>query len=96
MDKFYYRLIFYIDNYNLMIILMFLILIFGIIFHRNNFLIISMILELIYLIAGYLLISLNLDLFVFIFLGITGAETAIGLSILLSYYQELNKNNQVV
>ena len=73
-----------------MIILSLLILIFGIIFHRNNFLIISMILELIYLILGYFLISLNMDLLVFIFLGITGAETAIGLSILLAYYQGNN------
>ena len=70
-----------------MIILSLIILIFGIIFHRDNFLIISMILELIYLLLGYLLISLNEELLVFIFLGITGGETAIGLSILLSYYQ---------
>lgn len=62
------------------------ILIFGLIFHRNNFLVISMILELIYLILGYLLISFDMDLFVLIFLGITGAETAVGLSILLGYY----------
>jgi NADH:ubiquinone oxidoreductase subunit K len=79
-----------------MITLSFLILIFGIIFHRNNFLIICMILELIYLLLGFLLISFNMDLFVILFLGITGAESAIGLSILLSYYltirQEDNSN----
>ena len=69
-----------------MITLSLIILIFGIIFHRNNFLIISMILELIYLLLAFLLISLNMDLFVIVFLGVTGAETAIGLSILLSYY----------
>jgi NADH:ubiquinone oxidoreductase subunit K len=45
-----------------------------------------MILELIYLLLAFLLISLNMDLFVIVFLGVTGAETAIGLSILLSYY----------
>ena len=63
-----------------------LILIFGIIFHRNNYLIIAMILELIYILIGYLLIYLNMDLYVIIVLGITGCETAIGLSILLGYY----------
>ncbi len=69
-----------------MITLSLILLIFGIIFHRNNFLIICMILELIYLLLGYCLISIFLDLFVIIFLGITGAESAIGLSLLLSYY----------
>lgn len=69
-----------------MISLSILILIFGIIFHRNNFLIIAMILELIYLLLGFLLISFNLDLLVIIILGITGCETALGLSILLGYY----------
>ena len=58
----------------------------GIIFHRNNFLVICMILELIYLLLGILLISLNMDFFVLIILGITGCETAVGLSILLGYY----------
>jgi NADH:ubiquinone oxidoreductase subunit K len=52
-----------------------------------------MLLELLYLLLGYCLISMNLDLFVIIFLGITGAESAIGLSILLSYY--LNKNDVI-
>lgn len=74
-----------------MITLSLILLIFGIIFHRNNFLIICMILELIYLLLGYLLISFNMELFVIIFLGITGAESAIGLSILLSYYLSNNK-----
>jgi NADH:ubiquinone oxidoreductase subunit K len=69
-----------------MISISILILIFGLIFHRNNYLIIAMILELIYILLGYLLISLNMDLFVIIVLGITGCETAIGLSILLGYY----------
>ncbi len=76
-----------------MITLSLIIIIFGIIFHRNNFLIICMLLELLYLLLGYCLISMNLDLFVIIFLGITGAESAIGLSILLSYY--LNKNDVI-
>jgi len=73
-----------------MISISLIILIFGLIFHRNNYLIISMILELIYLILGYLLISFDMDFFVILFLGITGAETAVGLSILLGYY--LSKN----
>jgi NADH:ubiquinone oxidoreductase subunit K len=63
-----------------------LILILGIIFHRKNFLIIAMILELIYILLGYLLISFNMDLFAILVLGITGCETALGLSILLGYY----------
>jgi len=45
-----------------------------------------MILELIYLLLAYILLAFNMDLFVLIFLGITGAESAVGLSILLSYY----------
>lgn len=69
-----------------MITLEILLLLLGIIFHRNNFLIICMILELIYLLLGFLLISYNMDFFVLIILGITGSETAIGLSILLGYY----------
>lgn len=69
-----------------MISLGILILIFGIIFHRNNYLIIAMILELIYLLLGFILISFNMDLFVIIILSITGCETALGLSILLGYY----------
>lgn len=69
-----------------MITLSILILIFGIIFHKNNFILISMILELIYILLGYLLISLNLDFFVIIILGVTACETALGLSILLGYY----------
>lgn len=69
-----------------MILFGIIILLFGIIFHRNNFLIIAMILELIYLLIGYLLISLNLDFFALLVLGLTGCETAIGLSILLGYY----------
>jgi len=69
-----------------MISLIFIILIFGLIFHRNNYLIIFMILELIYLYLGYLLISFDMDLFVLLFLGITGAETAVGLSIILGLY----------
>lgn len=69
-----------------MINLSILLLIFGIIFHRNNFLIIAMILELIYLLIAYILISFNMDIFVLIMLGITGCETAIGLSLLLGYY----------
>ena len=44
------------------------------------------ILELIYLLLGVLLISFHMDFFVLILLGITGCETAIGLSILLGYY----------
>jgi NADH:ubiquinone oxidoreductase subunit K len=62
------------------------IMIFGIIFHRNNFLVLSMILELIYLLLAYLFISLEMDFFVLVFLGVTGCETAVGLSILLGYY----------
>lgn len=69
-----------------MITLSILILIFGIIFHRNNFIIIAMILELIYLLLGFLLISNNLDMLVIVILGITGSETALGLSIILGYY----------
>jgi NADH:ubiquinone oxidoreductase subunit K len=45
-----------------------------------------MILELIYLYLGYLLISFDMDFFVLLFLGITGAETAVGLSIILGLY----------
>ena len=73
-----------------MINIIFILLIFGLIFHRNNYLVISMILELIFLFLGYLLISFDMDFFVLLFLGITGAETAIGLSILLSYYLSVN------
>lgn len=73
-----------------MINLFLIIIIFGIIFHRNNFLIISMLLEILYLIIGYYLIYLMLDIFVIILIGITGAESAIGLSILLSYYLKKN------
>lgn len=69
-----------------MICLGIIILIFGIIFNRKNFLVIAMILELIYLLLGFLLISFNMDLFVIVILGITGCETALGLSILLGYY----------
>lgn len=69
-----------------MITISFILLLSGIIFHRNNFLVICMILELIYLLLGILLISLNMDFFVLILLGITGCETAVGLSILLGYY----------
>ena len=72
--------------YDLMINISILILIFGIIFHRNNFLIITMILELIYLLIGFLLISVNMDIFAIYVLAITGCETALGLSILLGYY----------
>lgn len=67
-----------------------LILIFGIILNRHNFLVICMILELIYLILGLLLISFSMDFLVLILLGITGCETAIGLSILLGYYLKSN------
>lgn len=67
-----------------------LILISGILLNRNNFLVICMILELIYLLIGYLLISNNMDLLVLIIIGITGCETAIGLSILLGYYLRIN------
>jgi len=76
-----------------MITLSILILISGIIFHRKNFLVISMILELIYLLLGFLLISLNMDFIVIIILGITGCETALGLSILLGYYLRSSKLN---
>nr|YP_010554966.1 NADH dehydrogenase subunit 4L [Amoeboaphelidium protococcarum]UYP50898.1 NADH dehydrogenase subunit 4L [Amoeboaphelidium protococcarum]UYP50921.1 NADH dehydrogenase subunit 4L [Amoeboaphelidium protococcarum] len=69
-----------------MITLSLLILISGMIFHRKNFLVISMILELIYLLLGFLLISLNMEFLVIIVLTITGCETAVGLSILLGYY----------
>ena len=75
-----------------MINIIFILLIFGLIFHRNNYLVISMILELIFLFLGYLLVSFDMDFFVLLFLGITGAETAIGLSILLSYYLSVNVN----
>lgn len=67
-----------------------ILLLLGIIFHRNNFIVICMILELIYLLLGYLLISFNMDFFVLIILGLTGCETAIGLSILLGYYLRIN------
>lgn len=46
----------------------------------------AMILELIYLLLGFMLISNNLDILVLIILGITGSETALGLSIILGYY----------
>ena len=69
-----------------MITFSFLILLLGIIFHRHNFLVLCMLLELIYLLLGILLISLQMDFLVFIVLGLTGCETAIGLSILLGYY----------
>lgn len=69
-----------------MISLSILILIFGIIFHKDNFIIMAMILELIYLLLGFILISNNLDILVLIILGITGSETALGLSIILGYY----------
>lgn len=67
-----------------------LILISGILLNRHNFLVICMILELIYLLIGYLLISFNMDLLVLIIIGITGCETAIGLSILLGYYLRIH------
>lgn len=69
-----------------MITMSIMILMLGILFRRDNFLVICMILELIYLLLGFLLISFNMDYFVLIVLGITGCETAIGLSILLGYY----------
>lgn len=69
-----------------MITLSILILLSGMIFHRKNFLVISMILELIYLLLGFLLISLDMEFLVIIVLTITGCETAVGLSILLGYY----------
>ena len=50
----------------------------------------AMILELIYLLLGFLLISNNLDLLVIVILGITGSETALGLSIILGYYTKQN------
>lgn len=74
-----------------MISLSLIILIFGIIVNRTNFLKIFILLELIYLLLGYLLISFNMDLFVIIVLGLAGAESCIGLSILLSYYLSTNK-----
>jgi NADH:ubiquinone oxidoreductase subunit K len=74
-----------------MITLSLLILISGIIFHRHNFLVICMLLEIIYLLLGVLLISLEMDFFVLIVLGLTGCETAVGLSILLGYYLSNNK-----
>lgn len=76
-----------------MISLYILILISGIILNRNNFLVICMILEIIYLCLGLLLISLQNDFLVLIILGITGCETAIGLSIILGYYIR-GSNNQ--
>lgn len=69
-----------------MISLTILILIASLIFHRDNYLIIAMILELIYLLIGFILLSLQEDLLVIIVLTITGCETALGLSILLGYY----------
>jgi NADH:ubiquinone oxidoreductase subunit K len=76
-----------------MITLSLLILISGIIFHRQNFLVICMILELIYLLLGLLLISFEMDFFVLIILGLTGCETAVGLSIILGYYLRTTKIN---
>jgi len=73
-----------------MILLSILILISGILINRHNFLVICMILELIYLLLGYLLISFELDFLVLIILGITGSESCIGLSILLGYYLRTN------
>jgi NADH:ubiquinone oxidoreductase subunit K len=76
-----------------MITLSLFILISGIILNRQNFLVLCMILELIYLLLGYLLISLGLDFFVLVVLGVTGSETAVGLSLILGYYlrnSELN------
>lgn len=69
-----------------MISLALLILFSGIVINRHNFLVLCMILELIYLLLGYWMVSLHLDFFVLLVLGITGAETAIGLSIILGYY----------
>jgi hypothetical protein len=74
-----------------MITLSFFILLSGIIFHRYNFLVLCMILEIIYLLLGVLLISIQMDFFVLIILGLTGCETAMGLSILLGYYLSINK-----
>lgn len=71
-----------------MILLYIIILIFGIVLHRDNYLIIAMIIEIINLIISLIFISINLSFFAIIFLGITGAETAIGLSILLGYYNK--------
>lgn len=79
-----------------MITLSLLILISGIILNRHNFLVICMILELIYLLLGYLLISFNMDFFVLILLGITGSETAIGLSLILGYYLRNNENSSIL
>jgi NADH:ubiquinone oxidoreductase subunit K len=76
-----------------MITLSLLILISGIIFHRQNFLVICMILELMYLVLGLLLISFEMDFFVLIILGLTGCETAVGLSIILGYYLRTTKIN---
>ena len=68
-----------------------LLLMSGIILNRNNFLILAMILELIYLLIGVLFISLHMDFFALIVLGITAAETAVGLSIILGYYTRHNQ-----
>ena len=74
-----------------MITLSLIILISGILFHRTNFLVICMILELIYLLLGLLLISFEMDFLVLIILGLTGCETAVGLSIILGYYLRTTK-----
>lgn len=73
-----------------MIISSILILITGIIFHRHNFLILFILLELIYLLLAILFISLQLDLFLLFILTFTTSETAIGLSILLGYYLNIS------
>lgn len=72
-----------------MITLSLITLIFGIILNRNNFIVIIMILELIYLLLGLILIIWDNPHFIIYILSVTAAETAIGLSILLGYFGAL-------
>ena len=69
-----------------MITIALVILLIGLIINRQNFLIIIMIIELLYLILGLLLIIWDNSNLVIYILGMTTSETAIGLSIILGYY----------
>jgi|LauGreDrversion4_2_1035121.scaffolds.fasta_scaffold149807_2 NADH:ubiquinone oxidoreductase subunit K len=72
-----------------MLILSLITLLFGIILNRNNFIVIIMILELIYLLLGFLLIFFENPYFIIYIFCVTAAETAIGLSLLLGYFGTL-------
>lgn len=59
-------------------------------FHKTNFLMIAILLDIFYLIISYYFITYNIIYFSLIIIGITGAETALGLSLILNYYLKIS------